>query len=104
MRPDLPQPTHRLEPRDTLAGILFLRLKAGHVSRSEGQSPERWPLCAAGSEGVAVQRDAHKHKFEVPEGLPVVKDLYGHPVVRRDGGHVASLVMSLKVAPNVPIL
>ncbi len=27
MRPDLPQPTHRLEEEDTLGGILFLRLK-----------------------------------------------------------------------------
>jgi hypothetical protein len=27
VRPDLPQPTHRLEEEDTLGGILFLRLK-----------------------------------------------------------------------------
>ena len=35
MSPDLSQPTHRLEPRlvpkDTIGGILFLRLKTGHV-------------------------------------------------------------------------
>jgi hypothetical protein len=31
MRPDLPQPTHRLEEKETLRGILFLGLKAGHL-------------------------------------------------------------------------
>jgi hypothetical protein len=31
MRPDLPQPTHGLEPQDTLGGILFLRLKSRMV-------------------------------------------------------------------------
>ena len=31
VRPDLPQPTHRLEEEDTLRGILFLRLKASHL-------------------------------------------------------------------------
>jgi len=31
VRPDLPQPTHRLEEQDTLGGILFLRLKASHL-------------------------------------------------------------------------
>jgi hypothetical protein len=31
MRPDLPQPTHRPKPQDTLAGILFLRLKVSHL-------------------------------------------------------------------------
>ena len=35
MRPDLPQPTHRLEPKDTLGGIHFLRLKAISVRRTE---------------------------------------------------------------------
>ena len=31
MRPNLPQPTHRLEKKDTLWGILCLRLQAGHL-------------------------------------------------------------------------
>ncbi len=31
MRPNLTQPTHRLEKKDTLRGILFLRLQAGHL-------------------------------------------------------------------------
>ncbi len=31
MRPDLTQPTHRLEEKDTIEDILFLRLKAGHL-------------------------------------------------------------------------
>jgi hypothetical protein len=29
-----------------------------------------------------------KRKFEDLEGLSVFKDLYGHPVMRRDGVHV----------------
>jgi hypothetical protein len=31
VRPDLPQPTHRLKEEDTLGGILFLRLKVSHL-------------------------------------------------------------------------
>jgi hypothetical protein len=31
MRPDLSQPTHRLQEEDTLGGILFLRLKTSHL-------------------------------------------------------------------------
>jgi hypothetical protein len=31
VRPDLTQPTHRLEEEDTLRSILFLRLKASHL-------------------------------------------------------------------------
>ena len=31
VRPDLPQPTHRLEEEDTLRSILFLRLKTKHL-------------------------------------------------------------------------
>ena len=29
-----------------------------------------------------------KRKFEVPEGLSVFKDLYGHPVLKGDVGHI----------------
>jgi hypothetical protein len=31
MRSDLTQPTHRIEPKDTPGGILFLRLKDDHL-------------------------------------------------------------------------
>jgi hypothetical protein len=31
MRPNLTQPTHQLEKKDTLRGILFLRLQASHL-------------------------------------------------------------------------
>jgi hypothetical protein len=31
VRPDLSQPTHRLEEEDTFRGILFLRLKNSHL-------------------------------------------------------------------------
>jgi hypothetical protein len=31
VRPNLPQPTHRLEEESTLRSILFLRLKASHL-------------------------------------------------------------------------
>jgi hypothetical protein len=31
MRPDLPQPAHRLKEEDTREGILFLGLKDGHL-------------------------------------------------------------------------
>ena len=40
MRTDLPQPTHRLEPMDTLGVILFLRLKADHLCRPDMVSLE----------------------------------------------------------------
>ena len=33
-----------------------------------------------------------KRKFEVPKRLPVLKDLYGHPVLNRDVGHVGSVL------------
>jgi hypothetical protein len=34
VRPNLPQPTHRLEEENTLRSILFLRLKASHLHPS----------------------------------------------------------------------
>ena len=35
VRPDLPQPTHRLEEEDTVRNILFLRLKASHLRHKD---------------------------------------------------------------------
>ena len=87
MRPDLPQPTHRLIPKDTLGGILFLRLKVSHLCPAD----KILALLRAKTDLFRTTRD-RKRKFEVFEGLPVFKDLYGHPVLRRDGGHVGSVL------------
>ena len=50
-------------------------------------------LLRAKAELFSTTRD-RKRKFEVPEGLPVFKDLYGHPVLKWDFGH-AGRVLSL---------
>ena len=47
-------------------------------------------LCTK-TELVNTTRD-HKRKFEVPEGLPVFKDLHGHPVLKGDGDSVGSVL------------
>ena len=48
-------------------------------------------LLCADPERLSTARD-RKRKFEVPEGLPVFKDLYGHPVFKWDVGHVGSVL------------
>ena len=47
-------------------------------------------LCAE-PELLSTVRD-RKRKFEVPEGLPVFKDLHGHPVLKWDVGHVGRVL------------
>jgi hypothetical protein len=62
--PDLSQTTHGFEEEDTFEGILFLRLKTGH-------------LCPK----YRVLNGARKHKFEIPEGLSETEYLLGDTVV-----------------------
>ncbi len=47
--------------------------------------------CCVRSLSCSAPRD-RKRKFEVPEGLPVFKDLHGHPVLKWDVGHVGSVL------------
>jgi hypothetical protein len=69
-------------------GILFLRLKAGHLSpKDRVLNSSDNALLYAKAELFSTTRD-RKRKCEALEGLPVFKDLYGNPVLRRDGGHV----------------
>jgi hypothetical protein len=69
-------------------GILFLRLKTDHLSpKDRVHNSSDNALLYEKAELFSTTRD-HKRKFESLEGLPVFKDLYGHPVLRRDGGHV----------------
>jgi hypothetical protein len=97
MRPDLPQPIHRLEPKDTLGGILFRRLEVGQLCPKDRGPKDRVlsggndALLRAKAELFSTTRD-RKRKFEVPEGLPVFKDLHGQPVLSRDVGHVGSVL------------
>jgi hypothetical protein len=81
MRTDLPQPTHRLEKKDTLGGILFLRLKAGHLRpKDRVLNGGHYALMGAQTELFSETR-ARKHKFEVPEVLPVTQYLKGDPML-----------------------
>ena len=77
----MPQPTHRLEEEDTLGGILFLRLKAGHLRpKDRVLNGSHYALLGAQTYLFSATR-ACKHKFEVPEGLPVAEYLKGDPVL-----------------------
>ena len=84
MRPDLPQPTHGLEEEDTIGGILFVGLKAGHLRpKDRVLNGSHYPLPAllgAQSSLFSATR-ARKHKFEVSEELPVTDHLKGDPVL-----------------------
>ncbi len=83
MRPDLPQPTHRLIPKDTFGVIFFLRPNVSHhcpedsVLRSGNDA-----LLRAETELFSTTRD-HKLKFEDLERLSVVKDLQWSPGVEK---------------------
>ncbi len=72
MRPDLPQTTHRLVPNDTIGDILFLRLKTDHLSPKD-RILNGWHNARLGSKTLFSTTRDHKHKFEVPERLPLVK-------------------------------
>ena len=48
-------------------------------------------LLRAKAELFSTTRDRIR-KFEVPEGLSVLKDLHGHPVLKGDVGHVGSVL------------
>ncbi len=84
MRPELPQPAHRLKEEDTFGGILFVGLKAGYLRpKDRVLNGSHYPLPAllgAQSSLFSATR-ARKHKFEVPEGLPVTEYLKGDPVL-----------------------
>ncbi len=88
---DLTQSTHRFEPEDTVGGILFRRLWVGHLCpKDKVLSGGNNSLLRPKVELFRTTRD-RKRKFEVPEGLPVFKDLHGHPVLQGDVGHVGSV-------------
>ena len=99
MCPDLSQTTHRFEPEDTFGDILFLKLYVCHLKDRVLSGVNNALLCAK-AEFFSTTRD-RKRKFEVPEGLPVFKDLHGHPVLKGDVGHVGS-VLSVFTSTCVP--
>ena len=75
-----------------LGGILFLGLKVGHLCpKDRVLSGGNDALLRAKAELFSTTRD-RKRKSEVPEGLPVFKDLHGYPMLRRDVGHVGSVL------------
>jgi hypothetical protein len=81
MRPYLPQSAHRLKKEDTLGGILFLGLRAGHLCpKDRVLNGSHCALLGAQSYVFSATR-ARKHKFEVPEGLPMTEHLKGDSVL-----------------------
>jgi hypothetical protein len=70
--------------------------REGRVLRSGNDA-----LLRAKPELFSTTRD-RKRKFEVLEGLPVFKDLYGHPVLRRDGWHVGIVLSPQMVGSRKP--
>ncbi len=76
MRSDLSQTTHQFIPKDTLGGILFLRLKVSHLCPEDrvlhGGNDVLMYLT---TELFSKTRD-QKRNFEVLEGLPESKDRF----------------------------
>jgi hypothetical protein len=60
-------------------------------SLAGGQSPQQCQRCAAKTEVFNTTRD-RKCLLKAFDSVSVFKDLYGHPVLRRDGGHVGSVL------------
>jgi hypothetical protein len=84
MSPDLSQPTHWFEKKDTLGGILFLRLKAGHLRPKDRVLNGRHYALLTEQTLLFRATRTHKHKFEVPEVLSVTEYLKGDPMMWRD--------------------
>jgi hypothetical protein len=81
MSPDLSQPTHWFEKKDTLGGILFLRLKAGHLRPKDRVLNGRHYALLTEQTLLFRATRTHKHKFEVPEVLSVTEYLKGDPMM-----------------------
>jgi hypothetical protein len=81
MRSDLSQSTHRLEEKDTLGDIHFLRLKSSDLRpKNRVLNGSHYTLMRAQTSQFRSTRSL-KHKVEVPEVLPVVEYLKGDPIL-----------------------